>query len=76
MLCIILHLFLGVCECKPRFIRQEEGVCLSEDLKDVGLPDIITEKILDFTNKSAPVTRKHLTVIAESKAVSEAATIA
>ncbi|XP_030751271.1 dyslexia-associated protein KIAA0319 homolog [Sitophilus oryzae] len=58
----------GVCECKPGYIRQEDGLCVLEDLKD-GLQDIITERILDITNKSAPVTRKHLTVLVESKEV-------
>ncbi|XP_050298376.1 dyslexia-associated protein KIAA0319-like protein [Anthonomus grandis grandis] len=67
--------FIGTCECKPGFIRQEEGVCFSVTLKDISLPglplsDIITEKILDMTtNKSVPVTRKHLTVVSESKQV-------
>ncbi|KAF7265718.1 hypothetical protein GWI33_020801 [Rhynchophorus ferrugineus] len=60
----------GICECKPGYIRQESGLCMSEDLKDITLPDIITERILDLTiNKSAPVTKKHLTVLAESKEV-------
>lgn len=60
----------GICQCKPGYIRQEDGICLSVNLKDITLPDIITERILDMTvNKSAPVTRKHLTVIADSKSV-------
>lgn len=59
---------LGVCECKPEFERQDDGICAPTDLK--SLPDIISEKILDLANKSVPVTKKHLTVIAESKQVS------
>lgn len=59
---------VGVCECKPEFERQDDGICAPVDLK--SLPDIISEKILDLANKSVPVTKKHLSVIAESKQVS------
>ncbi|XP_060521492.1 dyslexia-associated protein KIAA0319 homolog [Cylas formicarius] len=63
----------GFCECKPGFVRGDEGICATIELSDVnlnGLPDIITEKILDLsTNKSAPVTRKHISIVVESKTV-------
>ncbi|CAG9767299.1 unnamed protein product [Ceutorhynchus assimilis] len=59
----------GICECRPGFTRQEEGVCFAVELNNIRLPDVITEKILDVANKSAPVTRQHLTVLAESKQV-------
>lgn len=58
---------VGICECKPEFERQDDGICAPVDLKT--LPDIISEKILDLANKTVPVTKKHLTVIAESKQV-------
>ncbi|KAL1497900.1 hypothetical protein ABEB36_008782 [Hypothenemus hampei] len=59
----------GVCECKSGFERQEDGDCLPISLKRISLPDLITEKILNIVNKSAPITKKPLSVIAESKQV-------
>ncbi|XP_066137669.1 dyslexia-associated protein KIAA0319-like protein [Euwallacea fornicatus] len=59
----------GICECKQGYERQVEGLCLATDFKKITLPSSITEKIMNFANKSAPVTKKHLTVMAESKQV-------
>ena len=62
----------GTCSCKPGYIRNHSGDCILVDLKDVGLhssSEMLTERILDATNKSVPVTRKHLTVSAENKVV-------
>lgn len=62
----------GTCACKSRYVRNTSGDCILLDLKEMSLhttSDMMTERILDLVNKSAPVTRKHLTISAENKVV-------
>lgn len=60
----------GTCECKNGYIRNQDNECILEEIGFHSLPEILTERILDVTtNKSIPVTRKHLTITAESQQV-------
>lgn len=71
----------GTCQCKVGFDRTDDGECieLSERIID-NLPEILQQRILDEIttstvtkstnrNKSLPVTRRHLVVLAENKEV-------
>lgn len=72
----IFRFYAGTCQCLNGYIRNVNGDCLSlETVDDIPLHSpmskLLTEQILENTsnNKSIPVTRKPLTVNAESKKV-------
>nr|CAI5843930.1 unnamed protein product [Callosobruchus analis] len=67
----------GVCQCIEGYMRRHSGECvpilLGQPVLHAGpsMADIITERIIEKStaNQSAPVTKKQLTVVAESKEV-------
>lgn len=69
----VKNTFSGICECKPDYVRNSQGTCVPSaplSFKDNSISDMLTEGILQVTtNQTVPVTRKHLSVSAESKQV-------
>ncbi|XP_045475739.1 dyslexia-associated protein KIAA0319 homolog [Harmonia axyridis] len=64
---------IGTCECKPNYERLSQGTCVpssSLGFKENTISDMLTERILQVTtNRTVPVTRKQLSITADSKQV-------